>query len=275
MPDWLSITELHFTDANPNRGDVQAIANSIRQFGYNDTLHVYWSPTAERWHVKGGEHRIKALLQLQGEGYAPRPDWDQRLRVSDDGVWQVAVQDVSHLPDELTANAFMLAVNRTQRKGYDDPELTVALLEAMEDDLQMAAGYSMGEVQALLSDSQKEAEEKYTRKIEPPIYVPNSDTPPDITDLYDTATTDKLVSSINADDQLSDDEKQFLIAAAQRHTVFNFDNIAEYYAHAPKTVQRYFEDSALVIIDFDRAIELGFVKLSQELLDLYGVDHDK
>jgi hypothetical protein len=48
----------------------------------------------------------------------------------------------------------------------------------------------------------------------------------------------------------------------------NFGKIAEYYAHAEPNIQRLMENSALVIIDFDKAIENGFVKLSDAISNL-------
>ncbi|EEP88958.1 transcriptional regulator, partial [Yersinia kristensenii ATCC 33638] len=39
------------------------------------------------------------------------------------------------------------------------------------------------------------------------------------------------------------------MSAAERHTIFNFSKIADYYAHAPADIQALFEQSALVIID--------------------------
>ena len=68
---------------------------------------------------------------------------------------------------------------------------------------------------------------------------------------------------------LPEDEKAFLRYAAQRHTVFNYKYIAEYYAHAEAPTQRLMENSGLVIIDFNRAIELGYVKLSEEIARQY------
>ena len=64
--------------------------------------------------------------------------------------------------------------------------------------------------------------------------------------------------------------KDFLKVAAYRHVKFNYERIADYYANAPKDVQELIEDSALVIIDFNKAIEDGFVKISQDLLNQYG-----
>ena len=64
--------------------------------------------------------------------------------------------------------------------------------------------------------------------------------------------------------------KDFLKVAAYRHVKFNYERIADYYANAPKEVQELIEDSALVIIDFNKAIEDRFVNISKDLLDQYG-----
>lgn len=56
--------------------------------------------------------------------------------------------------------------------------------------------------------------------------------------------------------------------------MFNYELIADYYAHSNKEVQALMEALALVIIDFDKAIELGFVQLSDDIrtqyLEFYG-----
>jgi len=74
--------------------------------------------------------------------------------------------------------------------------------------------------------------------------------------------------------QLPEDEKQFLRSAAERHKVFNYENIAEYYAHSSKDCQELMEDSALVIIDFNKAIENGFVKMSREISEVYASEQN-
>ena len=67
---------------------------------------------------------------------------------------------------------------------------------------------------------------------------------------------------------MPDDVKGFLMAAATRHIVFNYENIAEFYAHQDKDIQDLMEQSALVIIDYDKAIENGYIKMSKELMAL-------
>ena len=109
-------------------------------------------------------------------------------------------------------------------------------------------------------------DETYSRKIEAPLYTPKGEKP-QITDLYDDSRTQALIVEIEASD-LPSDEKRLLSIAAQRHTVLNFAKIADYYAHSDPAVQRLMEDSALVIIDFNRAIELGFVQMTERIAEL-------
>jgi len=110
-------------------------------------------------------------------------------------------------------------------------------------------------------------ETKYTSKIQAPIYEPKN-VKPHILELYDASKFERLKSEISQSD-LSDDEKKFLYIAATRHIVFNYEKIADYYSHSSKEMQQFTERSALVIIDFEKAIELGYVKLCDEIRNQY------
>jgi hypothetical protein len=68
---------------------------------------------------------------------------------------------------------------------------------------------------------------------------------------------------------LSREEKTFLMNGAQRHIVFNYEKIADYYAHSSKEMQHLMERSALVIIDFEKAVQYGYVKLCDEIRTQY------
>lgn len=116
--------------------------------------------------------------------------------------------------------------------------------------------------------------EPYSRKIEPPIYEPVN-VKPDVSQLFDDTKTQDLVRSIQSAEGLTDEERRFLIIAAQRHTVLHFNKIADYYAHADKELQSLMEDSALVIIDFDKAIELGFVRLTERIAEQFKDEYGK
>lgn len=119
----------------------------------------------------------------------------------------------------------------------------------------------------------KVEEEKYTRKIISPVYEPKGEKP-DVSELFDTRKYDELVGDINKAKIKDAEIREFLLLAATRHVVFNYEKIAEFYAHAPAKIQRLFEASALVIIDFDDAIGGGYVKLCESLIEQYKAEQN-
>ena len=110
-------------------------------------------------------------------------------------------------------------------------------------------------------------ESDYTSKITTPIYEPKNKQPHPL-DLFNDSKTKRLIKEIESS-SVSKDEKRFLIEAARRHTVFNYSKVADYYAHASAEMQNLMERSALVIIDFEKAIQYGYVNLSKEISNLY------
>ncbi len=118
--------------------------------------------------------------------------------------------------------------------------------------------------------SQDEEDEAYTSKIETPIYEPKNEKPNE-SQLYDRTIYDRLIKEIDSSD-LSSEQKDFLKLAATRHIEFDYRKIADFYAHSSNELQSLMENSALVIIDYDKAIELGFVKLFHELETLAELD---
>ena len=119
----------------------------------------------------------------------------------------------------------------------------------------------------MFAPEEAEKEEKYSNKIQAPVYEPNHEKP-SILALCDANKTKRLILEIN-NSILPEEEKEFLRRAAWRHTVFNYERIADYYAHSSPEMQRFMEESALVIIDFGQAIELGFVKLCDDIREQY------
>lgn len=121
-----------------------------------------------------------------------------------------------------------------------------------------------------------EIDGQYTSKITVPIYKPKG-RQPHILELMDQSKAKALIKEIQ-ESTVSEEEKAFLIEAAKRHSVFYYSKIADYYAHAGFEMQILMERSALIIIDFKQAIELGYVKLADEIaeayLDEYGDKQD-
>ena len=117
-------------------------------------------------------------------------------------------------------------------------------------------------------------DEVYTKKIEIPSYTPNTEFgKPRIDELFDKNKYEALCKKIK-DAELPADVEFFLLLAASRHIVFNYERIGDYYAEADKKVQCLMEDSALVIIDWKEAIDKGFVKLTKTLDKLYANEQE-
>jgi hypothetical protein len=65
----------------------------------------------------------------------------------------------------------------------------------------------------------------------------------------------------------------FLLDAAERHVAFNFQRIANYYAHSTPEIQTLMERSALIVIDYDKAIANGFVRLKEDIDEAFHQDY--
>lgn len=166
---------------------------------------------------------------------------------------------------EAQKRAYILADNKLAlNAGWDEATLAVELAD-LSPEMQTLTGFSADELVALFNPSEEE-DNFYSRKIEAPIYEPTGPKP-EISALLDRAKADSLIAEIRAA-ELPDELRAFLIAAAERHVMFNFRNIAEFYAHSEADVQNLMERSALVIIDFNRAIEEGFVELTEKMCKL-------
>jgi hypothetical protein len=171
---------------------------------------------------------------------------------------------------EAQKKAYVIADNKLAlNAGWDEEILKLEFDELKElgFDLEMT-GFSLDELDVLNAPPGESSldDEKYTAKITTPIYEIKGKKPL-IGDLYDAKKAHLLISEINKTD-LPSDLKDFLTNAAKRHVAFNYENIAEFYAHSDEPIRKLMRDSALVIIDYDSAIENGYVKLSKTLMEL-------
>ena len=118
----------------------------------------------------------------------------------------------------------------------------------------------------------EEKDEVYTKNIEAPTYEPKNEKPK-ADELFNENKVKELIKNIGLSN-IEKKEKDFLIKAAYRHTVFNYQSIADFYSHSNKEVQSLMEDSALVIIDFNKAIENGYVNMSEKLQESFNKDYE-
>lgn len=225
-----------------NESAVEPVANSIKEFGFK--VPIVATSDGE---IINGHTRFKASKLL--------------------GLKKVPVIISDDLTEEQI-KAFRLADNKTGELADWNEELLAKELEKLDFNLEQFGFEKLADE----FNEEDNEEDPYTSKITTPTYEPTGEEVY-LQDLVDTTKRDELIRKIQTADIPSDIE-EFLKNAAQRHLRFNYRNIAEYYASAPKEVQELFEDSALVIIDYNKAIENGYLKLT-EAIESMIYDDDK
>jgi hypothetical protein len=245
-------------DKNPRTHSAEQLAQlkrSIAEFGFTNPILV------------DGKDGI-----LAGHG--------RLMAAKDMGLAEVPVLVLDHLTPEQR-RAYVIADNQLALNAGWDMELLqqeVASLNLQDFDLDLL-GFDDEFLESLLDpdgidndeDGDGNSDNPYTDKTDVPPYEVTGPKP-EIVDLYDDDKARKLIDAINGSD-LPEHEKAFLRAAAYRHVVFNFQQVAEYYAHSSADVQQLMENSALVIVDIGKAIEEGWARLSGELDSAYEQDH--
>jgi hypothetical protein len=228
---------------------VDDIAASLQKFGWTNPLIVHGET------IIAGHARLAAAVQL--------------------GIEEVPVIDRSDMTEAMW-KAYVIADNKlAEGSTWDEDILRVELVGLSDLDFDPAVLGFGDDIERILS-GQAAADEQdttYSRTVKAPTYEITSESPPPIASLIDTAKTDELGAEIDAAD-IPAEVRRFLLHASQRHTVFDFHNIAEFYAHADVATQALMERSALVIIDFDKAIENGFVSAASEMMAFARDDED-
>lgn len=107
----------------------------------------------------------------------------------------------------------------------------------------------------------------YSKSMKHIQYVPTMREKVSTESCYNIKKYEELKKEIQEKD-LPKDIKKMLLLAATRHIIFNYQLLAEFYSQAEKDVQELMEKSGLVIIDFDDAMENGYVELTETLKEL-------
>lgn len=227
-------------DLQPGDDEYEKLRKSIREFGYVEPIVM----NERTGRVVGGHQRLKVLKE---EGY---------------NEVDVIVVDF----DESREKALNIALNKISGE-WDESKLKDLLIEidTGEFDIEVT-GFDETEIADLIEVPAAEAESSYTDKIQIPTYEPKEETKPDVSELYDMDKASDLIRKIEQSD-ISAKDKEFLKLAAYRHVVFDYHRIAEYYAHSDPKVQELMEDSALVIIDYGKAIEQGFIDFVTDVME--------
>jgi len=116
-------------------------------------------------------------------------------------------------------------------------------------------------------------ESLYTREIKVPIYEPSGEKP-EISQLVNKEKSSKIIEEIEKMD-IDNDIKDFLRVSAYRHNIFNYAKIADYYSLASEEIKDTMRSLALVIVDYERAIEEGFVEFVSDIMDIQDNDNEE
>jgi hypothetical protein len=251
----VSIDSLHHDAANARRHgerNLDAIRASLAQFGQRKPIVVQ----RDGMIVRAGNGTLEAARAL---------GWSE--------IAAVVIDE-----DGTKAAQFAIADNRTAELAEWDNETLTALLNSWNEQERSSLGFDQKDYESFLSEIESkqndDGEEKYSRNIETPIYEPKGEKPK-ISELTNATKFLELKSEIDeclSRGEISKQESDFLNDAAYRHLVFSYSKIAEFYCHASPKMQKLMEDSALVVIDFNSAIEGGFVKLTKQLAEIVGQD---
>ena len=239
------IGELKPYENNPRHNDmaVDAVAASIQQFGFKNPVIIDKDGV-----IVAGHTRYKAAKKL--------------------GITDIPCISADDLSDEQI-KAFRLADNKTAELAEWDEDLLGKEMRGIINIDMSQFGFSVGEDEL----GEEMQDDKYTLKVKIPQYEITGECP-EISDMLDSSKADELIQEVEATD-IPEERRDFLIQAARRHNVFNYRNIAEYYAHAEPEVQKLFEKSALVIIDVNDAIASGYVQLATDITDIMEGEADE
>lgn len=217
---------------NPRKNEeaVEYVANSIKEFGFKVPIVIDKDGV-----IIAGHTRLKGAKKL--------------------GLKEVPCIIADDLTEEQV-KAFRLADNKVGEIAEWDFDLLNIELDNITDIDMEDFGFDFGEDLNITDDE----DNPYTTKINIPQYEIKGEEP-EIDELVNVEKTNELIKEIESSN-VSDEQKQFLIKAAQRHLGFNYSKVAEYYAHQDKEMQELMEKSALVIIDFEDAIKNGYAELS-------------
>jgi hypothetical protein len=234
-----------------SEAQIAQIAASIKEFGFTNPVLI-----DEDGGIIAGHGRTMAARKL--------------------GLTEVPCIRLEHLTP-AQKKAYVIADNKLAlNAGWDDEMLKVELQELKDLNFDIdVIGFDSSELAELFAteEDKPDADNPYTTNVNTPNYEPTGEKP-SLEELYDDEKAMDLIVTIK-ESKLPEKEKQFLMAAASRHIVFNYSKIANFYAHSSKECQELMEDSALVIIDFNKAIENGFVKLTEELNEMFDIDEDE
>lgn len=244
-PEKVPVAKLKTDGDNPNemtQKQLKALTKNIERYGF-----IIPIITNKNLLIADGEHRLKA---------------SKKLGMKNVPVVRLDIDTV----DRKILRQVLNKLRGTHQEDKDEEEIQRIINADREEDLNVLLGENE-KIQRIIDDINQEdiQSTKYTQKIETPQYVPTGKKP-SIQDLINTEKYEQLKKQVQQAD-IEKDLKNFLLLTATRHIQFNYENIAEFYAHQPAKIQRLMEQQVLIIIDFNDAVEQGYTRFTKNIME--------
>ena len=285
--DKIKLSDIEQADYNPrymSESERDSLNKSLESFGVVDPIII----NLKNNRIIGGHQRYISLTSGNIDGIDTE---DMNIIKLGDIGWVFPNKDIK-IENEEYEKALNIALNKISGEweygqlndllsdlqlkdidisitGFDDLEGSIldmnkqlediSEIEIEEDDYET--------IEEIKERKNKENEDKYTMAVDTVSYEPQSEEKPELSALYDTDKYKQLLLKID-NANVSDEEREFLVASATRFIKFDFSKIAEYYCHSDKEMQDIIEELALVIIDFDSAIQKGLVNMSKRVSEV-------
>ena len=230
-----------------------------------------------RKHDKKNKSLIKKSLEKFGAGRSIVVDAEGEI-IGGNGVYEQAQKLGLKTKIVETDGSELVVVKRTDLKTDDEKRKALAVMDnstsdTSEFDLELlTADFTVDELEdfgiELPEDEESNESGKYSIKITPPIYSAKKKNKPKLSECVDLEKYNQLKKEIESNKNISEEERELLLLASTRHICFNYENIAEYYCHCSDDTKSLMEKNALVVVDINKAIEFGFVKLTEEIIDI-------
>lgn len=251
------------TEANYNK-----LKESILKYGFISPFFS-WFDGKTYW-ILDAHQRYRVLTNLEKDGYDIPKLPTVLIEAKDKRTAKEILLTINSKYGKMTAEGLYEFINEVNFEiDFDNIK---AILDFPDLDLN---SFDLGFNKDIEVNDNNAIEQSnlYSKEIKAPIYEPKNEKP-SIWDIYNTDKKNQLEKDIESAN-ITNEERIFLRAAANRHIIFHFDKIADYYSHSNKEMQTLMEKSGLVIIDFEKAIENGFVKLSKDIANLAEIDYDE
>jgi len=262
-PSWkpvrVCLAELKPWERNPRQMTKAAAERLLR--GWEELGQVQTVAIGPNGEVYDGHQRLSALLSAYGPDYeiiALQSDRQltesERERVTlllhAGAVGQWDWDELSSWPEDALRDS-----------GFDEE-----LLRAWESDV--------AALREFINSSDDGSGIEYVNTAQIPIYEPPADgrVPEPDELVVNCEEVDALVELVEALDVPEEYRRVFRLAA-YRFARIDFRRMADYYALADPAVRDVMERLALVIVDVDRAIEVGLIKLTNRLREILLDEH--